>query len=78
MIILKRLERRFSAEEFSRSYERIRQATGRVQQQALVELTKEGEDLDLKLISQMTNTLHSNATKDNEYVVDIKVLSSQQ
>ncbi|TXJ04656.1 MAG: ATP-binding protein [Acinetobacter sp.] len=51
-IILKQLERRFSAETYHNRIERIRQDTGDVQQQALVELTKEGEELDLKLISR--------------------------
>ncbi|MCT9368170.1 AAA family ATPase [Acinetobacter baumannii] len=51
-IILKQLERRFSAETYHNRIERIRQETGDEQQQALVELTKEGEELDLKLISR--------------------------
>ena len=51
-IILKQLERRFSAESYHNRIERIRQDTGDVQQQALVELTKEGEELDLKLVSR--------------------------
>ena len=52
-IILKQLERRFSAETYHNRIERIREETGDEQQQALVELTKEGEELDLKLISVM-------------------------
>ncbi|ENX00837.1 hypothetical protein F900_01935 [Acinetobacter modestus] len=51
-IILKQLERRFSAESYHNRIERIRQETGDVQQQALIELTKEGQELDLKLISR--------------------------
>ncbi|CAM4142736.1 Lon protease family protein [Acinetobacter pragensis] len=51
-IILKQLERRFTAETYHNRIELIRQQTGDVQQQALVELTKEGEELDLKLITQ--------------------------
>ena len=51
-IILKQLERRFGAETYHNRIERIRAETGDVQQQALVELTKEGEALDLKLISR--------------------------
>jgi lon-related putative ATP-dependent protease len=51
-IILKQLERRFSAESYHYRIERIRQDTGDVQQQALIELTKEGQELDLKLISR--------------------------
>ena len=51
-IILKQLERRFSAESYHNRIERIRQDTGDVQQQALIELTKEGQELDLKLISR--------------------------
>ena len=50
--ILKQLERRFSAETYHNRIEHIRQMTGNEQQQALVELTKEGEELDLKLISR--------------------------
>lgn len=50
--ILKQLERRFSAETYHNRIERIRQVTGDEQQLALVELTKEGEDLDLKLITR--------------------------
>ncbi|MDN5417429.1 MAG: AAA family ATPase, partial [Acinetobacter sp.] len=50
--ILKQLERRFSAETYHNRIERIRQITGNEQQLALVELTKEGEDLDLKLINR--------------------------
>lgn len=51
-IILKQLERRFSAETYHNRIERIRQDTGQEQQLALVELTKEGEGLNLKLISR--------------------------
>ncbi len=51
-IILKQLERRFTAETYHNRIELIRQQTGDVQQQALVDLNKEGEELDLKLISQ--------------------------
>ncbi|RYL27724.1 Lon protease family protein [Acinetobacter piscicola] len=50
--ILKQLERRFSAETYHNRIEQIRQITGNEQQQALVELTKEGEILDLKLINR--------------------------
>ncbi len=50
--ILKQLERRFTAETYHNRIEMIRQQTGDVQQQALVELTKEGDELGLKLISQ--------------------------
>ena len=49
---LKQLERRFSAETYHNRIERIRQAAGDEQQQALIELTKEGEKLDLKLINR--------------------------
>ncbi|NHC02387.1 AAA family ATPase [Acinetobacter sp. 187] len=48
----KQLERRFSAETYHNRIEKIRLVTGNEQQQALVELTKEGEDLDLKLINR--------------------------
>ena len=50
--ILKQLERRFTAETYHNRIEQIRQETGKEQQDALVELTKEGEELDLKLISR--------------------------
>ena len=50
--ILKQLERRFSAESYHNHIERIRQATGHEQQQVLAELTKEGAELDLKLIDR--------------------------
>lgn len=49
---LKQLERRFTAETYHNRIEAIRQQTGDVQQQALIELTQEGEELDLKLISR--------------------------
>ncbi len=49
---LKQLERRFSAEIYHNRIEKIRQITGNEQQQALIELTKEGEELDLKLINR--------------------------
>ena len=49
--ILKQLERRFTAETYHNRIEMIRQQTGDEQQQALIELTKEGEELDLRLIS---------------------------
>ncbi len=82
-IILKQLERRFSAESYHNRIERIRQATGDVQQQALVELTKEGEELDLKLISR--NDKHvfiPMQLKDNQYheltQSDLNTLNSKE
>ncbi|MDV2440915.1 ATP-binding protein [Acinetobacter gerneri] len=50
--ILKQLDRRFSAETYHNQIERIRQITGNEQQHALVELTKEGEELGLKLVNR--------------------------
>ena len=50
--ILKQLERRFTAETYYNRIEMIRQQTGDEQQQALIELTREGEEFDLKLISR--------------------------
>lgn len=50
--ILKQLERRFSADTYHNNIERIRQDIGEEQQEALIELTKEGAELDLKLISK--------------------------
>jgi lon-related putative ATP-dependent protease len=82
-IILKQLERRFSAESYHNRIERIRQDTGDVQQQALVELTKEGEELDLKLISR--NDKHvfvPMQLKNNEYheltQTDLNTLNSKE
>lgn len=46
----KQLERRFSAETYHNRIEKIRMITGNEQHHALVELTREGEELDLKLI----------------------------
>lgn len=50
--ILKQLERRFTAETYYNRIEMIRQQTGDEQQQALIELTREGEEFDLRLISR--------------------------
>ncbi len=50
--ILKQLDRRFSAETYHNQIEQIRQITGNEQQQALVELTKEGDELGLKLVNR--------------------------
>ena len=66
--ILKQLERRFSAESYHNRLERIRQDTGEIQQQALVELTKEGAELDLKLISRHEKHVFiPMQLRDNEY-----------
>ncbi|CAB1211610.1 Lon protease family protein [Acinetobacter bouvetii] len=81
--ILKQLERRFTAETYHNRIEQIRQQTGDEQQSALVELTKEGEEFDLKLISQDDEhcfvPVH---VKDNEYQEmskeDINALNSKQ
>lgn len=50
--IFKQLERRFSAETYHNRIEKIRMITGNEQHHALVELTREGEGLDLKLINR--------------------------
>jgi lon-related putative ATP-dependent protease len=50
--ILKQLERRFSAESYHNRIEQIREHTGDEQQQALIDLSHEGQQLDLKLISR--------------------------
>lgn len=81
--ILKQLERRFTAETYHNRIEMIREQTGDEQQSALVELTKEGADFDLKLISQDDEhcfvPVH---LKDNEYQEmskeDINALDSKQ
>ncbi len=51
-VVVKQLDRRFSAETYHNRIERIRQITGNEQQQALIELTREGEEFDLKLINR--------------------------
>ena len=51
-IILKQLERRFSSEQYHNQIEAIRQQTGRQQQSAWAQLSKEAETLNLKLITQ--------------------------
>ncbi|ANF81508.1 ATP-dependent protease [Acinetobacter sp. NCu2D-2] len=50
--ILKQLERRFTAESYHNRIELIRQQTGDEQQQALIELTREGEEYQLKLVTR--------------------------
>ena len=50
--MLSTLERRFTADSYHTQIETIRQSTGQLQQDALIELTQEGEALDLKLISR--------------------------
>ncbi len=50
--LLRQLERAFSSEPYLQRIESIRQAAGSMQQQALQELTKEGEALNLVLVSQ--------------------------
>ncbi len=80
---LKQLERRFTAETYHNRIEMIRQHAGDEQHLALVELTREGEELDLKLISQDDDhcfvPVH---LVDNKYQEmskeDINALSSKQ
>lgn len=50
--ILSTLERKFNADSYHTRIETIRQATSQQQQNALIELTQEGEALDLRLISR--------------------------
>lgn len=50
--ILQQLERRFSAESYHKQTESVRQQISLKQQDALLELTKEGESLSLKLVSR--------------------------
>lgn len=50
--IFSQLERRFSAETYHNRIEKIRSITGSEQQQALIELTLEGEELELKLVNR--------------------------
>ena len=80
---LKQLERRFSADTYHNRIEHIREKTGDEQQEALIELTKEGEALDLKLVSH--NDKHRFVpvhTQDNQLremsQADISALSSKQ
>ena len=80
---LKQLERRFSAETYHNRIERIRQITGNEQQLALVELTKEGEEFDLKLINRHDEHIFvPTILKDNKVVEmsqeDINALDSKQ
>jgi lon-related putative ATP-dependent protease len=51
-VILKQLERRFTAETYHSRIELIRQQTGEEQQLAMIDLTREGEELDLKLVTR--------------------------
>ena len=81
--ILKQLERRFTAETYHNRIELIQQQTGDEQQQALVDLTKEGAELDLKLVTR--NDEHCFIPvhiKDDQLVEmsqqDIDALSSKQ
>ncbi|MEY2863102.1 MAG: hypothetical protein RLY58_809 [Pseudomonadota bacterium] len=50
--LIRQLERAFSAESYHTRIETIRQHAGSAQQQALLELTKEGETLNLMLVSK--------------------------
>ncbi len=50
--LLTTLERRFTADSYHSRIESIRQLAGQEQQEALIEITQEGEALDLKLISK--------------------------
>ena len=80
---LKQLERRFSAEAYHDRIEKIRVITGNEQQQALAELTKEGEKLDLKLIShEDENRFIPTHVKDDKVQEmsqeDINALSSKE
>lgn len=50
--MLNTLERRFTTDSYHARIETIRQFTGQQQQDALIELTQEGEALDLRLISR--------------------------
>ncbi len=50
--LLTTLERRFTADSYHARIENIRQSTGQEQQEALIEITQEGEALDLKLVSR--------------------------
>ena len=81
--ILKQLERRFSAETYHNRIESIRQVAGNEQQLALVELTKEGVELDLKLISHNDEHLFVPTHIKNDQVLemskaDMNALSSKQ
>lgn len=50
--IMSILERKFNADSYHTRIETIRQATSQQQQNALIELTQEGEALDLRLVSR--------------------------
>ena len=64
--ILKQLDRRFSAETYHTRIEKIRQATGQEQQDALLELTKEGAELNLKLVSRQEQHCFVPFSQDQE------------
>ena len=81
--VLKQLERRFTAETYHNRIESIRQVAGNEQQLALVELTKEGVELDLKLISHNDEHLFVPTHIKNDQVLemskaDMNALSSKQ
>lgn len=50
--IVKQLEDRFTADTYHTRLDLIRNQTGQEQQEALIELTKEGETLELKLVTR--------------------------
>lgn len=50
--VLDTLEKKFTADSYHSRIEAIRQATGQQQQNALIQLTQEGEALDLRLVSR--------------------------
>ena len=81
--ILQQLERRFSAETYHKQTESVRQQISLKQQDALLELTKEGESLSLKLVSrdeQHCFVPYHSQSKDAEEMTgeEIDALSSKQ
>lgn len=81
--ILKQLERRFSAETYHNRIELISQQADDQQHQALIELTKEGAELDLKLVAHQDEHCFVPVRYENNQHVemskqDIDALSSQR
>ncbi|SDB84836.1 Lon protease family protein [Acinetobacter boissieri] len=81
--ILKQLERRFSAEKYSDAVEKIRHKTGQEQQEALIELTQEGETIGVKLVSKNEDNCfvpvhHKDGQTQEMTQIDIDALSKEE
>lgn len=81
--ILEQLERRFNADTYQKQLESMRQQISLKQQDALLELTQEGETLSLKLVAKEEDhgfvPIKSNSDKSEELSQeDIDALSSKE